>query len=83
MLKLRFFDRGGFFSGKVTSLDDPAATGGRFDASSGGIGKMYRARYLKDGYFKALESLRSVAVCFNVTPQCLSSDSTGLWIGRT
>jgi len=52
---------GGFFAGKVASVDDPAAAGSRFDASGSMMGKMYRARYLKDGYFKALESLKSVA----------------------
>ncbi|KAJ3966935.1 Aldo/keto reductase [Lentinula raphanica] len=51
----------GGFAGRVTSLNDPSAAGGRFDAGGSAMGKMYRARYLKEGYFKALEQLKTVA----------------------
>lgn len=60
--------RGGLFAGKVTSLDDPNAAGGRFDAGGSAMGTMYRARYLKDGYFEALEHLKSIAVRFSLIP---------------
>lgn len=82
MLILRFFNRGGFFAGKITSLDDPAASGGRFDANIGRLGQLYRARYLNDGYFEALKFLQSVAVCFNLTTTVLLRGSTDLRIGR-
>jgi len=52
---------GGFFAGKIASVNDPAPTGGRFDASAGGMGVMYRSRYLKDGFFRALPLLKEVA----------------------
>ncbi|KAF5391285.1 hypothetical protein D9757_001929 [Collybiopsis confluens] len=52
---------GGLLAGKVTSIDDPTAAGGRFDNGGGMTGKMYRARYLQDGYFKAVEHIRTVA----------------------
>jgi len=52
---------GGLFSGKITSHDETLAAGGRFDVS-GKMGQMYRARYLNNGYFEAIEHLRSVAV---------------------
>ncbi|KAJ3934779.1 MAG: Aldo/keto reductase [Lentinula lateritia] len=57
---------GGLFAGKVTSLDDPNAAGGRFDAGGSAMGTMYRARYLKDGYFEALEHLKSIATEHNL-----------------
>ncbi|EIN07394.1 Aldo/keto reductase [Punctularia strigosozonata HHB-11173 SS5] len=51
---------GGFFAGKVPSVSAEAPKGGRFDPSSK-MGEMYRARYLRDGYFQALELLKGVA----------------------
>ncbi|KZT37087.1 Aldo/keto reductase [Sistotremastrum suecicum HHB10207 ss-3] len=51
---------GGFFAGKVSSVEEQAPSGGRFDPSSN-MGKMYRARYLRNDYFTALESLKGVA----------------------
>ncbi|EED79541.1 predicted protein [Postia placenta Mad-698-R] len=51
---------GGFFAGKVAAPDAEAPTGGRFDPSSK-MGEMYRARYLKGGYFDALNYLKPVA----------------------
>ncbi|KDQ60873.1 hypothetical protein JAAARDRAFT_31870 [Jaapia argillacea MUCL 33604] len=51
---------GGFFAGKVASVADEAPKGGRFDPSSP-QGQMYRKRYLNEGYFKALEVIKSVA----------------------
>ena len=52
---------GGFFAGKVAAPDAVAPAGGRFDDSSA-LGKMYRARYLKSGYFDALTFLKPIAV---------------------
>ena len=46
------------FAGKVTSVDDPVPAGSRFDPKSG-QGSNYRARYLKEGYFKALEVVKA------------------------
>ncbi|KAF9069682.1 Aldo/keto reductase [Rhodocollybia butyracea] len=51
---------GGFFAGKIASVEDPAAAGGRFDNSGSAMGKLYRARFLNDGYFKALDHLKNV-----------------------
>jgi hypothetical protein len=52
---------GGFFAGKIPSESEPGEAGGRFDPNSR-QGAMYRARYLKAGYFEALEYLKTVAV---------------------
>jgi len=52
---------GGFFAGKVTSVNDSPPEGSRFDPKAGGMGKMYRARYLKDGFFQALPLIKEVA----------------------
>ncbi|KAH7916042.1 NADP-dependent oxidoreductase domain-containing protein [Hygrophoropsis aurantiaca] len=51
---------GGLFAGKITSAEDLVSDGSRFDARTT-QGANYRARYLKDGYFKALELIKSVA----------------------
>lgn len=51
---------GGFFAGKLTAPDDGGPAGGRFDSSST-MGKMYRARYIKDDYFRALNMLKPLA----------------------
>lgn len=48
---IRTFCRGGFFAGKVASLEESAAAGTRFGTDAGAIAKMYRARYIKDGWF--------------------------------
>jgi aflatoxin B1 aldehyde reductase len=53
---------GGLFAGKVLSAEQVAPTGGRFDPKSQ-MGKMYRARYLSEGYLKALEVVKTAAVC--------------------
>ncbi|KAF8434122.1 NADP-dependent oxidoreductase domain-containing protein [Boletus edulis BED1] len=55
---------GGLFAGKVTSIDDQAPDG-RFDPSSN-MGKMYRARYLREGYLNALKLLKDVAEKHNL-----------------
>ena len=57
---------GGFFAGRVSSVEEQAPEGGRFDPTSS-MGKMYRARYLREGYFRALELLKGVAVRFSVS----------------
>ena len=57
-----FLCSGGFFAGKVAAPDAEAPAGGRFDPSSN-MGKMYRARYFKSGYFDALNYLKPIAVC--------------------
>ncbi|KAG6370832.1 NADP-dependent oxidoreductase domain-containing protein [Boletus reticuloceps] len=49
-------------SAVVSSRAIDQASDGRFDPSSN-MGKMYRARYLREGYFNALELLKDVAVC--------------------
>ncbi|KZT11370.1 Aldo/keto reductase [Laetiporus sulphureus 93-53] len=51
---------GGFFAGKVAAPNAEAPKGGRFDPSSR-MGAMYRARYLKSGYFEALNYLKPIA----------------------
>lgn len=51
---------GGFFAGKISSAADQVEAGSRFDNSQK-QGAMYRQRYIKDGYFKALELLKDVA----------------------
>lgn len=53
--------RGGFFAGKILAPEVEAPSGGRFDPNSA-QGKMYRARYFKQGYFNALKSLQTIAV---------------------
>ena len=50
---------GGFFAGKVSSVDDSPE--GRF-SKEGRMGAMYRARYLNEGYLEALKVLKPVAV---------------------
>jgi len=54
---------GGFFAGKIASPATVPPEGGRFDtkASQSKLGLMYRSRYLKTGYFNALQLLKSVA----------------------
>ncbi|KAI5115715.1 hypothetical protein M0805_009264 [Coniferiporia weirii] len=52
---------GGFFAGKISSINDTPATGSRFDPKAGNTGLMYRQRYLKDGYFQILPMLKEVA----------------------
>jgi aflatoxin B1 aldehyde reductase len=51
---------GGFFAGKISSATDAVEAGSRFDQSKN-QGAMYRSRYIRDGYFKALELLKEVA----------------------
>ena len=52
---------GGFFAGKITSTTETGAAGGRFDPNSPS-GKMYRERYVNEGYVNALAFLKGVAV---------------------
>ncbi|KAF8837488.1 Aldo/keto reductase [Paxillus ammoniavirescens] len=56
---------GGLFAGKVASVEGPAPEGGRFDPNSA-MGKMYRARYLREGFFEALELIKAVAEKYNL-----------------
>ncbi|TFK54931.1 Aldo/keto reductase [Heliocybe sulcata] len=51
---------GGFFAGKIPASSADAPKGGRFDPSSR-MGEMYRARYFREGYFKAMDILKPVA----------------------
>ncbi|KAJ8594686.1 Aldo/keto reductase [Rhizopogon salebrosus TDB-379] len=51
---------GGLFAGKVLSTEEEAPEGGRFDPNSR-MGQMYRARYLKEGYLKALGVVKATA----------------------
>ncbi|EIW83559.1 Aldo keto reductase [Coniophora puteana RWD-64-598 SS2] len=51
---------GGLLAGKLASVEDAPDAGSRFDGSSR-QGKMYRARYLQEGYFKALELLKKTS----------------------
>ncbi|KAI4519676.1 Aldo/keto reductase [Schizophyllum commune Loenen D] len=51
---------GGFFAGKITSTTETGAAGGRFDPNSPS-GKMYRERYVNEGYVNALAFLKGVA----------------------
>ena len=61
------FSSGGFFAGKVKSIRESVERGTRFDAEAGAMGVMYRARYLKDGFFQALPILKEVAVsCYSM-----------------
>jgi len=57
---------GGLFAGKVLSTEGGAPEGGRFDPKSK-MGQMYRARYVKEGYLKALEVVKTAAVCPSAT----------------
>jgi aflatoxin B1 aldehyde reductase len=58
---------GGFFAGKVSSATDQVEAGSRFDDSQK-QGIMYRQRYIKDGYFKALELLKGIAAKHGLRP---------------
>ncbi|CAE7154641.1 unnamed protein product [Rhizoctonia solani] len=55
---------GGFFAGKLSGVGDVPQEG-RFAADSA-MGKMYRARYVRENYFNALESLKAVATTHNL-----------------
>ncbi|KAF8682172.1 Aldo kereductase [Rhizoctonia solani] len=55
---------GGFFAGKLSRVDDVPQEG-RFKTSDA-MGKMYRARYVRENYFTALESLKTVATAHNL-----------------
>ncbi|KAF5330595.1 hypothetical protein D9619_005737 [Psilocybe cf. subviscida] len=57
---------GGFFTGRYKSIDDVVEEGSRFDDSEL-QGKMYRARYWKEPYFKALASVKDVAEKHHLT----------------
>jgi aflatoxin B1 aldehyde reductase len=50
---------GGLFSGAITSADSAVEKGSRFDPDRV-QGSMYRNRYFKDDYFKALKQLKEV-----------------------
>lgn len=55
---------GGLFAGKVVKGQD--APEGRFGGESS-LAKLYRARYLSNGYFAALEDIKAVAVSYQST----------------
>ncbi|CEL51746.1 hypothetical protein RSOLAG1IB_00281 [Rhizoctonia solani AG-1 IB] len=55
---------GGFFAGKLSGTEDVPQEG-RFK-SGDAMGKMYRARYVRENYFIALESLKAVASAHNL-----------------
>lgn len=58
---------GGLFTGKVPSVEaEPTEKGTRFDSSSH-QGQMYRARYLRQGFFTALNLLTKAVNEHNVT----------------
>ncbi|KAF9451204.1 Aldo/keto reductase [Macrolepiota fuliginosa MF-IS2] len=57
---------GGFFTGRYTSTDDIPEAGSRFDPERI-QGKNYRGRYWKEPYFKAINSIRAVAVKHGLT----------------
>ncbi|OJA18211.1 hypothetical protein AZE42_06174 [Rhizopogon vesiculosus] len=50
----------GLFAGKVFSTEDVVPEGERFSPKSK-MGQLYRTRYLKEGYFKALEVVKAAA----------------------
>ncbi|KZT26245.1 Aldo/keto reductase [Neolentinus lepideus HHB14362 ss-1] len=56
---------GGFFAGKIPAAAADAPKGGRFDPNSK-MGEMYRERYFREGYFKAMEILKPVAERHNL-----------------
>ncbi|KIJ69419.1 hypothetical protein HYDPIDRAFT_106025 [Hydnomerulius pinastri MD-312] len=51
---------GGLFAGKVTSTEEAVEEGSRFDPRTN-QGANYRRRYLKEGYFKALDMIKEAA----------------------
>ncbi|KIY69966.1 Aldo/keto reductase [Cylindrobasidium torrendii FP15055 ss-10] len=51
---------GGLFAGKVLTVDAATEDGGRYDSKSR-TGQMYRARYLNEGYMKAIQLVKDVA----------------------
>ncbi|CAE6432277.1 unnamed protein product, partial [Rhizoctonia solani] len=55
---------GGFFAGKLSGVGDVPKEG-RFGGDST-MGKMYRARYAKENYFTALESLKAVVAAHDL-----------------
>ncbi|KIY45552.1 Aldo/keto reductase [Fistulina hepatica ATCC 64428] len=57
---------GGFFAGKLTSVSDPGPKGGRFDSTKGAQGVLYRNRYIKSGFFDALDVVKVAAEKHNL-----------------
>ncbi|PPQ63351.1 hypothetical protein CVT24_006724 [Panaeolus cyanescens] len=57
---------GGFFTGRYTSPEGPAEEGSRFDKNRV-QGQIYRNRYWKEPYFKALAAIQAVADKHNLT----------------
>ncbi|KZT05022.1 Aldo/keto reductase [Laetiporus sulphureus 93-53] len=57
---------GGFFTGRYTSLDQQVEPGSRFDPEKN-TGRIYRARYWNEPYFKALGSIQEVAQAHDLT----------------
>ena len=51
---------GGLFAGKISKGEE--ASEGRF-AGESLTARMYRARYLRDGYLAAMEDIKALAVC--------------------
>lgn len=64
---------GGLFAGKIQKVDDEPADG-RFNTQTR-MGQMYRARYLNEGYVKALDVLNAVAVSINCTGGSRQTDT--------
>ncbi|KAK5076191.1 hypothetical protein LTR51_001871 [Lithohypha guttulata] len=56
---------GGLFSGKYSSLNTPSE--GRFSATNSNQGKLYRDRYFRPAFIKALEMVEPVAKKHNTT----------------
>lgn len=59
---------GGFFAGKVPDPSAAVEKGSRFDPDSR-MGKMYRARYFKNSYFSALQTLKERIAALPSSPQ--------------
>lgn len=72
--RIKLFSSGGFFAGKIQAPDAETPSGGRFDPSSA-MGKMYQARYFKQGYFDALKLLQAVAVRSQISVHRYRSNS--------
>ncbi|KAI0334258.1 Aldo/keto reductase [Cubamyces sp. BRFM 1775] len=51
---------GGLFTGRYHSANDQVEPGSRFDPSKN-MGKLYRARYWQEPYFRALEQIDAIA----------------------
>ncbi|CAO1633929.1 unnamed protein product [Sympodiomycopsis kandeliae] len=57
---------GGFFTGRITAPEDSVESGSRFDPDKW-QGQMYRKRYYRDEYFKALKIISDVSKSSGLT----------------